>query len=298
MLDTIFRVDKLPRGEGKILPTQMLQVAEGMASSAAFAVVRLGGAATLWAAAGNDQTGSKILSDLARDGIDVSEVTIVDGAPSALSTILVDAAGDRLIVPFYDPRLHENPPPVTEDSIRRFQAVMVDVRWPVVAFDVLTVARRLGIPAILDGDVAPAETLSRLGDAADYIIFSEPAARSLCDQPKPGDLVRTLAARFQHALVCVTFGAQGAYWVDRRDGNLYHQPSLPVASVDSLAAGDAFHGAFALGLAEALDVKDAVRLGSVAAALKCMVFGGRIGMPSRPASEEALGRLPAYILHS
>jgi sulfofructose kinase len=291
VLDTIFRVHELPKGEGKILPSQMVQIAEGMAASAAYAIVRLGGSASLWGAVGTDETGKRIRGDLARDGIDVTEMTIVDGAPSAISTILLDDRGDRLIVPFYDTRLHATLPPVTRAEIGRFNAVLVDVRWPALALEVLKLAREAGIPAILDGDVAPVETLERLAHEADRIIFSDPAARSLCDLREEGELVRTLAERFPHALVCVTFGAGGAYWQDLPNQTLFYQPALPIVPVDTLAAGDAFHGAFALGIAEGLDVENAVRLGSVAAALKCTVFGGRIGMPSRAETEAALQQL-------
>lgn len=48
VLDTLFRVHEMPKGEGKVLPYEMLQIAEGMASSAAYAVHRMGGRASLW----------------------------------------------------------------------------------------------------------------------------------------------------------------------------------------------------------------------------------------------------------
>lgn len=51
--------------------------------------------------------------------------------------------------------------------------------------------------------------------------------------------------------------------------------------VDTLAAGDVFHGAFAVGLAEAMPVEQALRFASAAAALKCLRFGGRLGAPNR-----------------
>ncbi|MDR7142384.1 hypothetical protein J2X43_000575 [Rhizobium sp. BE258] len=47
VLDTLFRVRSIPEKPGKVLPYEMLQVAEGMASSAAYAIVRLGGMASL-----------------------------------------------------------------------------------------------------------------------------------------------------------------------------------------------------------------------------------------------------------
>ena len=53
-MDTIFRLDTLPDGPGKFIPTDAVEVAEGMASAQAAAIVRLGGEAALWASAGTD----------------------------------------------------------------------------------------------------------------------------------------------------------------------------------------------------------------------------------------------------
>jgi sugar/nucleoside kinase (ribokinase family) len=300
VLDTIFRVRELPHGEGKILPYQMLQIAEGMASSAACAIVRLGGDAALWGAVGNDATGARIRSDLAREGIDVGAMTVVPDVPSALSTILVDDRGDRLIVPFYDPRLHADVPSFSDETIAGFDAVLVDVRWPALAHHVLAAARRIGIPAILDGDVSPPEILERLAAAAGYVIFSEPAARSLSGCESGQEVVRELSARFPHALICVTFGADGAFWQDFAGDTpggptqILHQPALDIIPVDTLAAGDAFHGAFALAIAEGRSIAQTIRLGSVTAALKCRVFGGRTGMPSRQEAEQSLNQLAQW----
>ena len=60
-----------------------------------------------------------------------------------------------------------------------------------------------------------------------------------------------------------------------------------VEAVDTLAAGDVFHGAFVLALAEGRSEAEAIAFANVAAALKCTVFGGRLGAPAR-ASVEAL----------
>jgi sulfofructose kinase len=53
------------------------------------------------------------------------------------------------------------------------------------------------------------------------------------------------------------------------------------AAVDTLGAGDVWHGAFALALAEGRPERQAVRFASAAAALKCTRFGGRNGAPRR-----------------
>jgi sulfofructose kinase len=69
------------------------------------------------------------------------------------------------------------------------------------------------------------------------------------------------------------------YFLD--NGAVVHEPAFRVDAVDTLAAGDVWHGAFALGLAERMAEREAVRFASAASALKCTRFGGRSGIPSR-----------------
>ncbi len=288
VLDTLFRVHDMPKGEGKVLPYEMLQIAEGMASSAAYAVHRMGGRASLWGAVGDDETGSRILRDLSESGINTSGMTVATGARSALSTIIIDNRGERLIVPFYDHRLHEKKRSCTPQDIAPFDAVLVDVRWPELAPDVLTVARTPGKPAILDGDVAPVEILEKLAPAASHIVFSEPAAARLTGLETVKDMLPVLHARYPETFIAVTAGPQGCWWTEAGDPTVHFQSTMQVEAVDTLAAGDIFHGTFALAMAERMESRAAIRLSSVAAALKCTVFGGRAGAPTREETEDAI----------
>jgi sulfofructose kinase len=77
------------------------------------------------------------------------------------------------------------------------------------------------------------------------------------------------------------------------DGAPQRMPTFPVKAVDTLAAGDVFHAAFALALAEQRSNAEALRFASAVAALKCMRFGGIAGAPTRPELEEFLREHPA-----
>ena len=57
--------------------------------------------------------------------------------------------------------------------------------------------------------------------------------------------------------------------------------ALPIEAVDTLGAGDVFHGAFALAIAEGRDIRSAGRFANAASALKCTRPGGRAGIPTR-----------------
>ncbi|RUW54028.1 sugar kinase [Mesorhizobium sp. M1A.F.Ca.ET.072.01.1.1] len=280
-LDTILRLETLPAHQGKFIASDGVQIASGMATSAACAAHRLGADVSLWASAGDDAVGDRLIAEIEAEGVDCSLVRRVAGARSALAAILVDAHGERIIVPFYDSRAQADPDTLPLAELSAFDAVLVDVRWPGAAALALAAARDAGRPAILDADTAPVDVLERLLPLASHIVASEPAARIVCGHAlDPESACADLASRTD-AFVAVTGGAAGTWWHDRGTGRVRHVEAPKVKAVDTLAAGDVFHGAFAVGLAEAMPPEQALRFASAAAALKCLRFGGRLGAPDR-----------------
>ncbi|MEI9429609.1 sugar kinase [Mesorhizobium sp. Cs1299R1N3] len=280
-LDTILRVDTLPHHQGKFIASDGIQIASGMATSAACAAHRLGAEVSLWASAGDDPVGDQLIAGIEAEGVDCSHVRRVSGARSALASILVDAHGERIIVPFYDTRAQADPEALPFADVTTFDAVLADVRWPGAAALALKAARAAGRPAILDADTAPLAVLEQLLPLASHIVASEPAVRIICGHALDPETACTDLAARTDAFVAVTGGAAGTWWLDRSAGSARHVEAPRIKAVDTLAAGDVFHGAFAVGLAEAMPVEQALRLASAAAALKCLRFGGRLGAPDR-----------------
>jgi sulfofructose kinase len=85
------------------------------------------------------------------------------------------------------------------------------------------------------------------------------------------------------AWACVTDGEHGVFVAGGG-----HVPALPVQAVDTLGAGDVWHGAFALRLAEGAEETEAIRFANAAAALKCARPWGREGCPTRAETEAFL----------
>ena len=87
------------------------------------------------------------------------------------------------------------------------------------------------------------------------------------------------ARELSPAWLAVTSSAEGVYWLD--GDRVRHEPAFAVETVDTLGAGDIFHAAFALALAEGRDERAALRFANAAAALKCTRPGGGAGAPRR-----------------
>ena len=282
--DTIFKIDRIPRHGIKVLPENAIQVASGMATAAAVTIARLGGSVELWARIGDDTVGDSFLLDLSREAVRSDHIRRIQGARTAFASILVDSAGERIVVPYTDPSLDADPSWLPLNEIAQASAVLVDVRWIEGARDVLTEARRCGIPTIVDADTAPPEVLREIIALADHVLFSEPALLSVTASSSPKEALLEIAADLKAQVVGVTLGGAGALIAERTASGptVYEFPSPPIRAVDTLNAGDVWHGTYVYGLINNWGSAQTVRMANVAAAMKCEQFGGRLGSPRLP----------------
>lgn len=270
VVDYVFQMETLPQSAEKHRANAMEVVGGGCAANAAVAIARLGGKAQLMTRLGDDATGHLIRADLEAEGVDLAPSVIASEGRSAVSSVMVDATGERMIVNFPGSGLAETAPvpPLPE-------AVLADTRWPEAALAVLNAAREAGVAAVLDAE-APVQP--QVAEAATHVVFS---AQGLMDFTGAATLEEGLRmARAQlPGWVAVTDGARGMAYLE--DGIVHWLKGYDVEVVDTLGAGDVWHGAFALGLAEGLDELSAARHAHAAAALKCTAFGGRNATPTR-----------------
>ncbi|MDE1164874.1 MAG: PfkB family carbohydrate kinase [Pseudomonas sp.] len=290
--DTILRVDHIPSDGGKIFPHQAVQAASGMAPAAAVSIARLGAPVSLWARIGADATGAMLVDDLRHRGVAVDGIRQVVGGRTPFSTILVDRRGERLVVPYIDPSLDADPGWLPLHEIAGAGAVLCDMRWVQGAQVAFSEARRCGVPTVLDADVAPVADLWALMPLADHVLFSEPALHSLVGQATPEQALSMIAEQLDAQVIGVTLGAQGALiWQRGGEGGKLSRFAAPsIQAVDTLNAGDVWHGTYAYGLVHGWTLASTVRAANVAAALKCEVFGGHAGAPGL---EQVLARLGA-----
>lgn len=290
VFDFVFRLDRFPAPGEKRRAREMIPVGGGCAANAAVAVARLGGrarlAAPLGGPAGADPVGDRILDGLARSGVDTGGVVRCDGAPSPLSAILVDATGERMITNHRDDRLTALRVGDPDALVRDADAVLVDNRFADFVLPICTAARRRGLAVVLDGD-RPAAPSDPLLAAATHIVFAADGLRATAGEHDLGRGLRRIAAATP-AFLAVTDGVRGVHWLEA--GTLRHRPAFAVEAVDTLAAGDVFHGAFALALAEGRGATAALRFAAAAAAIKCTRFGGGGGAPDRGDVEDFLSQ--------
>ena len=281
LLDHVFAVERLPAAPGKHFATGHRAVVGGIAANAALAVARLGGRARLFGRVGDDAAGREVRAALAAGGVDCAGLATARGA-TPLSAVFVDATGERMLVNRKDPALFAAPPVI---DIAGCGAVMADLRWPAATAAALSLARAAGAPAVLDYDQAPEAEARALLAGASHVVFGAEALAALTGLSDPA---AGLAACAAPAFAAVTLGAGGVLWRGP-DGAGGHVPAFAVPVVDTLGAGDAFHGACALALAEGADFPAALRFASAVAALKIGRPSGPDSLPTRPETLALLG---------
>ena len=288
VLDEVFQVESFPPPDGKVQAKQFFVVNGGCAANAAVAIARLGGRAALagplGGPPGEDSNGDRVLAALAREQVDCSGCQRVSGMATALSAIFIDARGDRMIVTYRDARIAATTPADPAGLVAAADALLADNRFPDFVRPICAAARQRGMTVVLDAD-RPTQVSDELFRIASHVVFSSECLRATTGLDDLGAALSCIA-EVTGAFLAVTNGPDDVLWLEGRA--LRRSPVFAVAAVDTLGAGDVFHGAFTLALAEGRDLAGAMRFAAAAAGLKCTRVGGSAGAPTRDEVEALL----------
>jgi sulfofructose kinase len=290
--DLTFRIQELPERGFKVNASHFEEICGGNALNAAIGIVRLGGRASICGPMGDARETSTryIFEKLAHEGIDTRHIVHMPGLVTPISNIMIDPSGERTIVTFRDPELWKVRLPDASELLQDCSAILTENRCAEFCTDLCVEARRRGIPVVVDVD-RPMSLREGLLTASSHLVFSSEALQSTANLSDDAEALKKIA-KLTPSFLAGTQGAQGTLWLDEQQ-NLRQTPAFPVHTVDTLGAGDVFHGAFALAITEQQAIPTALRFASAAAALKCTRFGGAFAAPQRAEVEELLSRTPA-----
>ena len=275
--DLVFSIDKMPSNAIKYSASAFKTIGGGPAATAAVAISKLGGSARLASRVGEDILANFIIAELESYDVDCSLVQRINGNQTSTSAVLVDGAGERMIINFQENSITSDIQWLKKNFSLDSNAVLVDTRWPEAGIYGLELAKEKGIPAVLDADV-PVPKDGQLVNAATHVAFSENGLLDFSGIKNVEIALQTVHEKFGNCC-CVTLGSEGTLIIE--DGNQTHVPAFKVDVRDTLGAGDVWHGAFSLALAEGRLTIDAAIFASAVAALKVRNGGGRAGCPSR-----------------
>jgi sulfofructose kinase len=270
--DLIFSVPHHPAEDEKIVADSFIGCGGGPAANAAVMVSRLGLKSAFAGYLGLDLYGDMHDQEFAE--YDVDTRLIVRGpSPTPLSTILVKPDGKRALIN-YKGDTQALPANAVDFSSVKPKVILFDGHEPHLSVPLAERARRDHIPSVLDAGSLHEGTLA-LMSKVDYLACSEKFALQFA-----GDVEIALTRLSEAApAVVITLGEKGLLWQRDKEGGA--MPAFPVTAIDTTGAGDAFHGAFAAGVALNMEWLELLRYASAAGTLCCTKTGARLGIPSR-----------------
>jgi sugar/nucleoside kinase (ribokinase family) len=272
-VDLLFGVDRYPLEDSKNTARRYVAAAGGPATNAAVAFARLGGRARLLSSLGRGEIARIAAADLQIQGIDHHDLTAERVEDPALSAIAVSQDnGSRTI--FTSPAIDDAAPFEANaahlaECVAQADIVLLDGHQMALAQEAARIARGGGVPVVLDGDLYR-DGLEDLMSFVDVAIFGKSFAMPGCATVAE-TMSKIASLGIRH--VAATQGGDPIVFASNGQSGSIAIP--PVTAIDTLAAGDFFHGAFCLRYSETSDVEQALRFASVVATRSIMAWGPR-----------------------
>lgn len=274
-MDLVTRADRIPRPGETIIGKEFQVHSGGKGANQAVAVSRLGYPCTLLGAVGDDVFGDTLLRTLGAYGVDTANVMNVPGS-SGTATIIVSSTGENCIVvtPGSNASVTKDYLAAHEHVIKAAGMVLLQLEIPIETVEwVVRCCAEHRIPVMLDP--APARSLPpEMLQSVDWLTPNQTEAEYYADGAKSTDeiLSRIFAKGVRN--IVLKRGAEGAL-IAAADSRREWIRAFEVTAVDTTAAGDAFNGAFAVGLMRGLSLVECGRFASAAAAISVTRCGAQ-----------------------
>lgn len=292
-MDLVARVQRIARPGETVLSRRADSFFGGKGANQAVAAARIGRGGpvevVMAGAVGSDPFGKACLDNLRDNGVGTDAVRIVD-EPTGCAFITVDETGENAITVASGANMAVRAADLPERLLDQASVLVLQMEVPFAESREAAVRARLNGATIV-WNFAPAPAAEDPGQVAalltstDILVVNEHEALAVA-----GTMGRafeddylgaaTFLAQAYDCLCIVTAGARGAVAVDR-EGSQTHAAARLVTPVDTTGAGDTFVGVLANGLAEGLEVGDAMQRACRAASYACLKAGAQAGMPLR-----------------
>jgi ribokinase len=298
VMDLVVEVPRMPVPGEALTAGRLAIVPGGKGANQAIAAARLGADIAMIGTVGDDPFGQQLLALLDSEGIDRAHVRMAPDVPTgvAMPMVLPDGQNSIIVAPSANFA-------VTVAEIERAASAIAGADMLLLQHEVpdeanlaaARIAASAGVPVLLNP--APARPIGPdLLACVDVLVPNEVEAAMLCGDGPQGPAAQARALyRDPMRAVVVTLGEAGAASFD---GSIEAaHPAFAVRAIDTVGAGDAFIGAFAIALCDGVDLATAIRFASAAGALATLRRGASPAMPWRTDLEAFLtnGRvLPSH----
>ncbi len=285
-MDLVVKTPRIPAVGETILGGDFIMTPGGKGANQAVAAAKLGAEVYFIAKLGDDVFAEQSLNNFKKEAVNTKYVIQTNEAPSGVALITVDDAGNNVIVvaPGANQMLSPEDIRKAESDIISSGVLVAQLEVPLETVEFAAqLANSSGVLFILDP--APAQKLSpELLKMVDVLTPNETEAQILTgiEVTSNRDSARTAAKKLLEygvKSVILTMGAKG--FLLANDDRMEFVPAVKVDAVDATAAGDAFTGSLAVGLAQGRELFDAALFANQVAALSVTKMGAQSSMPTR-----------------
>ncbi len=282
-MDNLVHIDHLPtqKDEGaRILQTSWQ--GGGKVSSALTAFGQLGGYSSFMGVAGADSYGEFLIRDYARYNVDTSRV-VRDGTNHFSLVLSDDVTHGRNIIGRPGNMRRYTLDDIDEEYVRQHKVLHLE-NADEVSHRLAEIIHEEGGIVCFDGD-GDSEATQEFIPQIDVFIGSEFYYTKLFGESTEYEKnLRTVQARGPK-IVVFTLGDKGSVVVWGEDG-YYFAPGYKVDVIDTLGAGDVYHGGFIFAMMQGKQPDECAQFANAVSAIKCTGIGGRAGTPTLEMVEE------------
>ena len=293
-VDLVTNVKTLPSPGSTVFATSFVTENGGKGANQAVAAARLGAKVTMIGRVGSDDFGKDLLGNLESELIDTDMITKDENTGTGVALITVESESENTIVVSSGANMNcgQTELDALKACISTANCLVLQNEIPYkVNLEAALIARSNDIPVVWD----PAPFVANSEDLMAEVDFLTPNQNEaeLLTKCKIEDekTVHEALLKIKHytnAECLITMGSEGVFFLSGLE--LDHMPGLVLNSIDSVAAGDAFTGGFAVAISEGKSLRCSAGFGSVSGALATTKNGAQIAMPFRTEVDQLIDK--------
>ena len=286
--DLLLPIPKLPIRQNEHQIAHGLFVEPGGAGNFLITASRMGLKAAAIGCVGDDVYGNHIVSQLRREGIDVSDVHLLSEKRTMLALVLVDDAGEHVFLGVLGTASMTSLSAPWERKTAQARAfytngyAFLEATPPTLILEAIRAAKAKGTLVFFDPgpqipDIQPGLMNSAVAET-DVLLLTLEEAVMLTEEIPPEHVAQELLSRGPR-LVVLKMGAEGCL-VSTED-RILKLDAFPVTPRDTTGAGDAFDAACVYGVLQGLSLEQTGILANAVGAVTTTRVGAGTRLPSR-----------------
>jgi len=269
-LDFLYLTNTYPEKNQKVVATDYAVTAGGPATNAAVSFSHFGNNSNLLAVVGNHPITQLIKSDLDNYKIKILDLDKNRSEPPPVSSIITtEKTGDRSVISINATKFQAGGEVISEDMMAGVNIVLIDGHQMSASLEIAKLAKAKKIPIVIDGG-SWKPGFEEVLPLADYVICSANFYPPKCQVKEE---VFSYLSRLNIPYIAITEGGEAIEYLNTGYFGRLEVPQVEV--VDTLGAGDIFHGAFCHYILEEDNFVNALESAAKVASDSCQFFGTR-----------------------